>query len=354
MSSQPVHEPALSETGFTLPDAILIALKDGQPHPRPAVRACAEELTGPAPAAQTPAQQQDDFARAVLTLQRERRITVTRRAPDSTGPETVLCLVPPAPDDRFAIDPVFRDLLPPPSPGELALLERQLLREGCRDPLVTWTHAGRTVLVDGHTRLSICRRHRLTYELVPLDQPHPEAVIEWIWLHHCSRRNFTPEAASYARGRLFRAQKLGHGGDRRGRKPHSETLQRSAQALAVQLKVTRATVFRDAAYAQALDRIAAVCGSEIRTKVLCRVVPLRRGSAVRLANKDEADMKRLVAELLAGKKLILAPRSQRLVRLELPRGKPAEQAEVLIERLGPKAARKLHEALTSRLKAKGD
>ncbi|MBI1918884.1 MAG: hypothetical protein HYS12_29695 [Planctomycetes bacterium] len=351
MPSQPAVDHAPSRPGLTLKDAVLIALKDGEGHPRADVLACLEGPAGPAPMRAARAERQTLFSRTVQELQTDGRITVAGGGPDGTGPDAVLRLVPPEPDDRFEIDPAFRDLLPPPSPGEVADLERQILTEGCRDPLVTWTDAGRPFLIDGYTRLTICRRHRRPYALTTQELPDRKAVVDWMWAHHYGRRNFTPEAQSYARGRFFHAQRLGHGGDRRSGESKGQrvTLKGSAEAVAARFKVTRRTVFRDAAFAAALDRIAAVCGPAVRTKVLCRALLLTRGRAVLLAQKDEAQMRRLVADLLAGKKVTLSTVVQTTVRLALPRGKPAEQAEVLIERLGPKAAGRLSDALAGQL-----
>lgn len=60
------------------------------------------------------------------------------------------------------IDPEFKAAIPPLRPEELAGLERSILADGCRDPLVVW---GDT-LVDGHNRYSICQKHRLPYDVM--------------------------------------------------------------------------------------------------------------------------------------------------------------------------------------------
>jgi hypothetical protein len=333
-------------TELELKDQVLIALKDEQEHRRAEVLANLEASPETVPRRAARAEFLTRFCCTIQELLTEGRITLAGSL-DGTDPDAVLRLVPLAPDPRFEIDPVFRDLLPPPSAGEVALLEQQILTEGCLDPLLVWTQAGHTFLVDGHTRLPICQRHQRPFDLKSLKLSAREEVLTWIWRHHLGRRNFTPEAESYARGRLFNAQRLGRGGDRRSKKSQSQTatVKRTAQRLAAQFKVARATLFRDAAYAAALDRIVAVCGPEVRTKVLCRAVTLRRGRAVLLAKKDEAEMQRLVADLLAGKKVPLFKVDRTLLRLVLPRGKPTEQATVLIERLGPKDAQLLREAL---------
>lgn len=50
----------------------------------------------------------------------------------------------------------------PLTPEEHAALERSILTEGCRDALVLWGD----VLVDGHNRYGICRKHGLPFNTV--------------------------------------------------------------------------------------------------------------------------------------------------------------------------------------------
>ena len=346
--------------GLALTDRLLLALKDGDGHSLADVLARLWPPPGdrpPAAGRTTPGDPLDAerFAQLRLTarqLQHDGWITITAAAAQGPGLDAVLRLEPLEADPRFEVDPALRELLPPPSPGELAELERQILTEGCRDALVTWTHQGRTVLIDGQTRLVICQRHRRPYQLSPQELPDRKAVIDWMWAHHLGRRNFTPEAESYARGRCFHAQKLGHGGDRRSNPAASAQGRQAAAALAQLYRVNRSTIFRDARYAEALDRLAAVCGVAFRTKVLCRVVRLGRGRAVWLAAKEEAEMKQLAEQLLAGRKVTLSPSAGRVVRLALPKGEPAEQASTLINRLGRKQAKRLTQELIRHLRTR--
>jgi hypothetical protein len=53
---------------------------------------------------------------------------------------------------ELTVDPEFRSLIPPLSTEELQGLERSILDEGVRDPVVVW---GNTI-VDGHNRHDIC------------------------------------------------------------------------------------------------------------------------------------------------------------------------------------------------------
>ena len=54
----------------------------------------------------------------------------------------------------LAVDPEFRDLIPPLNEEELKLLEESLVADGCESPLIVWNG----VIVDGHNRFPFRRR----------------------------------------------------------------------------------------------------------------------------------------------------------------------------------------------------
>ena len=89
------------------------------------------------------------------------------------------------------IDPALSQLMPRPQPDELQLLEEKLLAEGCRDPLVVW--AGENILLDGHNRLDICRRHGLDYEVAEVPLPDHRAAELWVRENQAARRNMTED-----------------------------------------------------------------------------------------------------------------------------------------------------------------
>jgi hypothetical protein len=53
-------------------------------------------------------------------------------------------------------------LIPPLTSEEFKQLERNILEEGIRDPLVTWNG----ILVDGHNRYRIAQEHDINYVTV--------------------------------------------------------------------------------------------------------------------------------------------------------------------------------------------
>ncbi len=85
------------------------------------------------------------------------------------------------------IDPLTAD--------EHEALERSLLAEGCRDALVLWGN----VLVDGHNRYAICRKHGLPFQTVQNTRFQSiEDVQFWMIEQHLGRRSLS----DYQRGVL--------------------------------------------------------------------------------------------------------------------------------------------------------
>lgn len=87
------------------------------------------------------------------------------------------------------VDPEFRDLIPPLSEEEIDGLERSLLAEGCRDPLVVWKD--HNLLLDGHHRLALCDEHGLPFDVKEVDLPDRDAAKAWIIRNQFARRNLT-------------------------------------------------------------------------------------------------------------------------------------------------------------------
>ncbi|WP_374562652.1 plasmid replication/partition related protein [Ideonella sp.] len=78
------------------------------------------------------------------------------------------------------IDPLTAD--------EYAALERSILAEGCRDALVLWGD----VLVDGHNRYGICRKHNLPFQTVQNTRFRSiEDVHLWMIDQHLGRRSIS-------------------------------------------------------------------------------------------------------------------------------------------------------------------
>jgi hypothetical protein len=86
----------------------------------------------------------------------------------------------------IVVNEELKAYIDPLTPEEYEALERSLLAEGCRDALVLWGN----VLVDGHNRYEICRKHGLPFQTVQHARfGSIEDVYLWMIDHHLGRRS---------------------------------------------------------------------------------------------------------------------------------------------------------------------
>jgi len=99
---------------------------------------------------------------------------------------------------RLKIDPEFKALIPPLASDELDQLDRNIVEDGCRDPLVTW----KGIIVDGHNRLAICKKHKIAYEVAEKEFQNRTAAMIWMIENQKGRRN----VSDYDKGLLALAK----------------------------------------------------------------------------------------------------------------------------------------------------
>lgn len=94
----------------------------------------------------------------------------------------------------IVIDEQFRSCIPTLSKEEFSQLERNVLTDGCRDPLVVWNGT----LLDGHNRYEICKEHGIEFQTVSIDLPDRDAAKAWMIRNQFGRRNIS----AYQRAKL--------------------------------------------------------------------------------------------------------------------------------------------------------
>ena len=92
------------------------------------------------------------------------------------------------------IDSEFQLLIPPLTNDEFLRLEKSILDEGVRDPLITWNGT----IVDGHNRYHICEKHGIEFKTVDHKFTSRDAAKIWIIENQFGRRNLS----SYDRAQL--------------------------------------------------------------------------------------------------------------------------------------------------------
>ena len=86
----------------------------------------------------------------------------------------------------IVVDEGLKAYIDPLTPEEHDALERSLLKEGCRDALVLWGE----LLVDGHNRYGICRKHNIPFQTVQSTLFQSlEDVHLWMIDQHLGRRS---------------------------------------------------------------------------------------------------------------------------------------------------------------------
>ncbi len=87
---------------------------------------------------------------------------------------------------NITVNEELRIYIDPLTPEEHDALERSILAEGCRDALVLWGD----MLVDGHNRYGICRKHGISFQTV--QNPRFQSIEDvhlWMIDQHLGRRS---------------------------------------------------------------------------------------------------------------------------------------------------------------------
>ena len=85
----------------------------------------------------------------------------------------------------IAIDSEFQSLIPPLSDDEYKQLEKSILAEGVRNPIITWNGT----IIDGHNRYNVCEEHGIECPQVEREFESRDAAKIWIIGNQLGRRN---------------------------------------------------------------------------------------------------------------------------------------------------------------------
>lgn len=155
---------------------------------------------------------------------------------------------------NFKIEPEFQDLIPPMSPEEYEMLEKSIIKDGCREPLIIW--AGENILLDGHNRFKICLENKIEYKVVKKEFDGEDAAKNWMLMNQLGRRNLSPDNLTILRGQLYGLNKRkdgGHGDQKSdGKIYHPKSI---AKELAEKTGVSEKTIRNDAKFSDAVDNL---------------------------------------------------------------------------------------------------
>ena len=105
---------------------------------------------------------------------------------------------------HLEIDEEFRQLIRPLQRKEYEQLKKNLIKDGCIDPIITW----KGIIIDGHNRYQICWENSIPFAVVEMHFSYREEAISWICEHQLGRRNISEETRKYLIGMQYEAAKI--------------------------------------------------------------------------------------------------------------------------------------------------
>ncbi|WP_225781738.1 plasmid replication/partition related protein [Xenophilus sp. Marseille-Q4582] len=227
----------------------------------------------------------------------------------------------------IVVNEELKAYIDPLTPDEYEALERSLLAEGCRDALVLWGD----VLVDGHNRYGICKKHNLPFQTVQNTRfQSMEDVHLWMIDQHLGRRSLS----DFQRGVLALRKREIVAGRRARQAPPAESAESAApppgeaapvpaaapsaeEALSTREALARAARLRSN-QVQLIEKIQQSATPEVVEAVKAGTLSLSAAAAVATLPAEEQ-----VAAATAGKdELKQAAKRVREAKRKPPRDKP--------------------------------
>lgn len=122
---------------------------------------------------------------------------------------------------NIVILPELKNLIPALAKDELEQLENNILQHGCQTPIQLWQASKQLIgleadnpddiayiLIDGHNRHSICKRHNLNFEVYMLSFPSLKEAKDYMINLQLGRRNLSLSQISYFRGLRYNNEKI--------------------------------------------------------------------------------------------------------------------------------------------------
>ena len=214
-------------------------------------------------------------------------------------PETIIT-------ENIIIDEDIKCLMPTLDKETYALLEENIIENGCRDALTLWDG----ILIDGYNRYKICTEHGIPFSTKNKEFDSRARAIIWVIANQISRRNLTPIQLSYYRGLHYQNdRKLVTNAD--GKNQYSEEKEvesqnetqpkalSTASRLSDIYKVARATILRDSEISKAIDAIGEN-SPEAKQKILSGEATLTKKHLQELAKGEDENVTAIASEIAEG------------------------------------------------------
>ena len=179
----------------------------------------------------------------------------------------------------------LKDFIIPLSKEEFNQLELNIQEEGLREALSVWVKDGENILVDGHNRYKISKKHAIEYKVKEYTFDSIEDVKQWMINNQLGRRNLTPDQLSYYRGLKYLGSKKKKGGYNNvlSKGQIEET---TSKILSQEFMVSESTIKRDSKFAESLNVIAA-SNPKLKKEILSGEVKISKSDLLLLLKDDD-------------------------------------------------------------------
>lgn len=154
-------------------------------------------------------------------------------------------------------DRAFLSLSIPFPPEQQAEFEKDLIQNGCMEPIITWNG----VIIDGYKRYRLCCDEGIEYTVEEMIFPSEEEAICWVCRRRIPQYDKLTAAYRYLVGKLYAAQKIIYHAEQK--LPEEQrtvrldpSWDRVSLLIAEELNIHRATIESYGMYAAAMDQIA--------------------------------------------------------------------------------------------------
>jgi len=201
------------------------------------------------------------------------------------------------------INELYRRLVPPLSTAELKQLEKNIIHDGCREPLCVWNNT----ILDGHNRYEICLRLQIPFTIRRIYFKNNEEAIAWICANQLGRRNITDETRKYLIGKRYEMEKILGAHNAVGINQHKikeakpklsvepafeRHSSRTSTRLGEEYHISHSTVEKYGVYACALDALSKTV-PEFMPKVLSNQIRISHESIIEFSQLSPKEVLRL-------------------------------------------------------------
>ncbi len=233
---------------------------------------------------------------------------------------------------RLRIDNEFKALIPPMQQKEYIQLEMNLLKDGCRDPVVIWNNT----IVDGHNRYQICHKHKIPFRIVDIEFESREEAKIWICANQLGRRNISAEYRRYLIGSQYELEKqIERNRNRTGKNQYTQSEKAgsspqqasgrhaTAERLANEHHISEATVQKYAGFSRAIQKINE-SAPEMVPKLLTGQYKVSQEGVVQMAKMKPDDLAKVASNFEAQNTTSFVPYSSAREGIGANNGKQAK------------------------------